>query len=36
MLQNLATGSLIGFPQVMTLTQWLGQPAAAFVRAHAA
>lgn len=36
MLQNLVTGPLIGFPRVMTLTQWLGQPAAAFVRARAA
>ena len=36
MLQNLATGPLIGFPRVMTLTQWLGRPAAAFVRARAA
>lgn len=34
MLTNLATGPLIGFPRVMTITQWLGQPAAAFVRAR--
>lgn len=32
MLTNLATGPLIGFPRVMLLTQWLGRPAAAFVR----
>lgn len=32
MLTNLATGPLIGFPRVMTLTQWLGRPAASFVR----
>jgi hypothetical protein len=32
MLTNLATGPLIGFPRVMLLTQWLGKPAAAFVR----
>ncbi len=32
MLTNLATGPLIGFPRVMMLTQWLGQPAAHFVR----
>jgi hypothetical protein len=32
MLTNLATGPLIGFPRVMLLTQWLGQPAAHFVR----
>lgn len=32
-LQNLATGPLIGFPRVMRLTQWLGRPAADFVRA---
>lgn len=35
MLRNLATGPLIGFPRVMTPTQWLSQPAAAFVRARA-
>lgn len=34
MLTNLASGPLIGFPRVMTLTQWLGRPAAAFVRAR--
>ncbi|GGA63233.1 hypothetical protein GCM10011507_13600 [Edaphobacter acidisoli] len=33
MLTNLAGGPLIGFPRVMTLTQWLGLPAAKFVRA---
>lgn len=32
MLTNLATGPLIGFPRVMLLTQWLGRPAAHFVR----
>jgi hypothetical protein len=32
MLTNLAKGPLIGFPRVMTLTQWLGRPAADFVR----
>lgn len=32
MLTNLATGPLIGFPRVMLLTQWLGRPAADFVR----
>lgn len=32
MLSNLATGPLIGFPRVMTLMQWLGRPAATFVR----
>jgi hypothetical protein len=32
MLTNLATGPLIGFPRVMVLTQWLGRPAADFVR----
>jgi len=35
MLTNLATGPLIGFPRVMLLTQWLGQPVAHFVRVHA-
>ncbi len=35
MLTNLATGPLIGFPRVMMLTQWLGQPAAHFVRVRA-
>jgi hypothetical protein len=34
MLTNLASGPLIGFPRVMTLTQWLGRPAADFVRAR--
>ena len=32
MLMNLATGPLIGFPRVMMITQWLGQPATSFVR----
>lgn len=32
MLTNLAGGPLIGFPRVMFLTQWVGRPAAAFVR----
>jgi hypothetical protein len=32
MLTNLAGGPLIGFPRVMALTQWLGRPAADFVR----
>jgi hypothetical protein len=32
MLTNLATGPLIGFPRVMMITQWLGRPAASFVR----
>jgi transcriptional regulator with XRE-family HTH domain len=32
MLTNLANGPLIGFPRVMTLIQWIGRPAAAFVR----
>jgi hypothetical protein len=31
-LTNLANGPLIGFPGVMLLTQWLGCPAATFVR----
>jgi hypothetical protein len=35
MLTNLATGPLIGFPRVMLLTQWLGRPAAHFVRVKA-
>ena len=35
MLTNLATGPLIGFPRVMLLTQWLGKPAAYFVRVRA-
>jgi hypothetical protein len=34
MLTNLAKGPLIGFPRVMLLTQWLGRPAATFVRDH--
>jgi hypothetical protein len=34
MLTNLAKGPLIGFPRVMTLTQWLGRPAVDFVRAR--
>jgi hypothetical protein len=32
MLINLDKGPLIGFPRVMTLTQWLNRPAATFVR----
>jgi hypothetical protein len=32
MLTNLATGPLIGFPRVVTITQWLRRPAASFVR----
>lgn len=32
MLTNLANGPLIGFPRVMTLIQWIGRPASAFVR----
>lgn len=32
MLTNLANGPLIGFPRVMTLIQWIGRPAATFVR----
>jgi hypothetical protein len=35
MLTNLAVGPLIGFPRVMLLTQWLGRPAADFVRVRA-
>lgn len=31
MLRNLASGPLIGFPRVMTITQWLRRPAASFV-----
>jgi HlyD family secretion protein len=31
-LTNLATGPLIGFPRVMLIPQWLGVPAASFVR----
>jgi len=34
MFTNLASGPLIRFPRVMTLTQWLNRPAAAFVRAR--
>ncbi len=34
MLTNLAKGPLIGFPRVMSLTQWLRRPAACFVRDH--
>jgi hypothetical protein len=34
MLTNLATGPLIGFPRVMFITQWLGRPAATFVRSR--
>lgn len=33
-LRNLASGPLIGFPRVMMITQWLGLPAARFVRDH--
>ena len=32
MLSNLATGPLIGFPRVMVLTQWLGRPAATYIK----
>ncbi len=32
MLTSLAAGPLIGFPRVMMITQWLGFPAASFVR----
>jgi hypothetical protein len=32
--QNLANGPLIGFPRVMMIPQWLGRPAASFVRDH--
>ena len=32
MLTNLSRGGRIGFPRVMRLTRWLGQPAAAFTR----
>ncbi len=35
MLANLAAGPQIGFPRVMLLTQWLGQPAADFIRVRA-
>jgi hypothetical protein len=34
MLSNLRSAPLIGFPRVMALTQWLGLPAASFVRAR--
>lgn len=34
MLRNLANGLLIGFPRVMTITQWLGRPASTFVRSR--
>jgi transcriptional regulator with XRE-family HTH domain len=34
MLTNLASGPLIGFPRVITITQWLGRPAATFVRSR--
>ncbi len=34
MLTNLATGAVIGFPGVMRLTQWLGRPAAEFIRGY--
>jgi hypothetical protein len=34
MLTNLANGPLISFPRVMMITQWLGRPAASFVRDH--
>jgi hypothetical protein len=32
MLRNLSSGPLIGFPRVMMIPQWLGVPAASFVR----
>ena len=32
MLKNLANGPLIGFPYVMMIPQWLGCPAATFIR----
>jgi hypothetical protein len=32
MLTNLAAGPLIGFPRVMAIPQWLGVPAASFMR----
>ncbi|MGC1305012.1 MAG: hypothetical protein WA840_21800 [Caulobacteraceae bacterium] len=35
MLTNLANGPLIGFPRVMLLSQWLGQPLVDFVRVRA-
>jgi hypothetical protein len=34
MLMNLETGPAIGFPRVMRITQWLGRPAAVFVRGY--
>jgi hypothetical protein len=34
MLKNLANGPLIGFPYAMMIPQWLGCPAATFVRVH--
>jgi hypothetical protein len=34
MLTNLASGPAVGFPRVMRITQWLGQPAAVFVRGY--
>jgi hypothetical protein len=34
MLTNLENGPLIGFPRVMTLTQWLDLPVATFVRSR--
>jgi len=34
MLTNLAAGPLIGFPRVMRITQWLGRPAAEFMRGY--
>ena len=32
MLTNLSSGPRVGFPRVMRLVRWLGQPAAAFTR----
>jgi hypothetical protein len=32
MLMNLETGPLIGFPRVMVIPQWLGRPAADFIK----
>jgi hypothetical protein len=34
MLTSLATGPAIGFPRVMRITQWLGRPAAEFMRGY--
>jgi hypothetical protein len=34
MLTNLATGPAIGFPRVMRIMQWLGRPAAQFMRGY--